>query len=44
MAIRLSSRRSEKSTFAKILKLDLISQVSNLKKSDAVDYNPDFKS
>ena len=33
MAIRLSSRRSEKATFAELLRLDSMSQVSNPKNS-----------
>jgi len=35
--------RSEKATFAKTLKLDSLSQVSNLKKSDAVAQNLNFE-
>ena len=53
MAIRLSSRRSEKATFAEILKLNTMSQVSGPKKSmvcrfkevenDRLPFTHDFK-
>jgi hypothetical protein len=37
LAIRLSTRRSEKATFAEIMELDSMSQVSNSKKCDAAE-------